>query len=835
MKNTSRISILLLAPFLVSFFGVLSVSLSYRQVGKDISSIEWNYKDNGEGFKVGGNGYQLRARAVSESGTALAYGNDLVWKVVNLDYDFNPHARIEEKNGSYYLYSLSNGPIKVTCSNQKGTVSRSFTAKCYSHGAVFVTPADAPSQQNISPETYLGEYDLQNGKKVKAQMKFIVSTMPADLVDKVTLFRSTDNIAWDNESKTLTVKEPGKATFILTDGGGADENASFTVNIVKDGVNVRTYDDLLNCTNRSEEGEIMVLQKNFGSLKETYSIGPDGTPRKKDNEYLKANSNTECFGNYANGGFDFSKDVYSFDTTGDSSFIDEWNRKTEEDKEFGSTHGKVSKKRYAALHVQKDVYGNGFALNFHNLCYPSGSTSLVDDQGVTHAFPTLGKDDLYRGPLPTFALGSIDTIPVIETYGQDNVGLYVDGNDITINDLKVQNASFGDRLENLENTGTVVEIHGDNDEVINSRITSGRTGIRVYSSKDFTLENSIVSYAYGFLLQIGSNELQPYDETAVRKFRNADGTMVEMNIRDYFKPNTDGHDINGERLLNNYITWPQSNYNQVQRWNYVKSDYGGLMMVQDALDGSETDYASTVNVKDVSFLTSGFASIGLMSSPCGPFLYNGIPSAVQRLLDEYAGGTSTILFPIKPEKILGNAYPSLLNLRGENHFYDYKRIRDYKVDAVVGQNIAKVAASIGFSEIGDYSDMISAAALLPLTGQIRTLARQNGALIRSGSEDECCLPVYLAGGGTNESKVNIIGDGDISPVAEASLAKSFVEAELPNNSPDQVFGIGQRFFTTIWGFGNEGYQFRLNGRDTSGSPQIDYFQERAKEKTENNE
>ena len=68
------------------------------------------------------------------------------------------------------------------------------------------------------------------------------------------------------QNKKLTIKGTGKALLELSAGGNS---STFNFEIVENGVNVYTYDDLLNCTNNSIEGEIICLRKSFESL-ETY-------------------------------------------------------------------------------------------------------------------------------------------------------------------------------------------------------------------------------------------------------------------------------------------------------------------------------------------------------------------------------------------------------------------------------------------------------------------------------------------------------------------------------------------------------------------------------------
>ena len=46
--------------------------------------------------------------------------------------------------------------------------------------------------------------------------------------------------------------------------------------------------------------------------------------------------------------------------------------------------------------------------------------------------------------------------------------MYVDGDNIRVNDVNLKNCDFGDRMANLDTVGTVMEIYGDNVAVTNS-------------------------------------------------------------------------------------------------------------------------------------------------------------------------------------------------------------------------------------------------------------------------------------------------------------------------------------------------------------------------------
>ena len=105
MKKKNLI-ILLLLPFLISVFCIVTINTTYNMIDVDISGIDWKYKDM-EGFKISDSGYKLEAVGVNQRNYAVSDGNELTWTVENRDLlDTDPCAEIKEMDGSYYLYAL---------------------------------------------------------------------------------------------------------------------------------------------------------------------------------------------------------------------------------------------------------------------------------------------------------------------------------------------------------------------------------------------------------------------------------------------------------------------------------------------------------------------------------------------------------------------------------------------------------------------------------------------------------------------------------------------------------------------------------------------------------
>ena len=137
MKKKNLI-ILLIFPFLISVFCIVTVNTTYNMVDVDISYIDWSYRDM-EGFKVSDALYELRASGVNQRHYKVSGDNSLVWTVVNKDAnDPDPCAEIVIENGKSYLRALKNGETIVTCSNVKGNVYRQMTAIMYTSSLIMM-------------------------------------------------------------------------------------------------------------------------------------------------------------------------------------------------------------------------------------------------------------------------------------------------------------------------------------------------------------------------------------------------------------------------------------------------------------------------------------------------------------------------------------------------------------------------------------------------------------------------------------------------------------------------------------------------------------------------
>ena len=770
MKKTNLI-ILLLIPFMVAILGIVTVSLTYQTVDVDISHIEWDYDDL-EPFKLtnitSGNMYELKAKGVNAGNYEVSKGNDLVWKVRNEDItDTEIYAEIVKENDKIYLKVLKEGNVIVTCTNEKGNISREMTACIYTKGLIMISSAVRTSQNNVDSTIYYGAKDIKDNQFVSARFSLSIETIPSDLVSSLVLTDVSDNINVNLHKKTVDIikNESSHAMFTAKTDDPEIKPFVYEFDIVKDGVNVYTYNDLLKCSNKSGDGEIIVLRKSFESLENTYKKDANGNYINE----LKQN-NIECFGNYNfnTKKFSFSNEIYDFETTYNQEYIKQWNVFSKTNKGYEEITNRVK----VGLRIQKDFYGNGYTINMHNLTYPYREIEQKDDAGNIHIIPELTSDNLFRGPLPFYVLGDPNNLPLVGAYGQDNIGMYVDGDNITVNDVLVKNCDFGDRVDNLDTVGTVVEVYGSNITLINSRFSSGKHVLRSFSSPNLVVKNCSLSYSRNFLFLTGANEYIPVDPDALKTFRTMDGSVTEQYIKDYLSPNGES---TGDKILNEYL-------NDIPK-EKRSSMKNVLLSIQDALSNRievNGRYKGSTEIIDCMFYNSGLASIGVDTLFNGPFLYSAVPSYITEMLGSISYEGSKII-PFTPTNISGISYPVSVNVTGDTRFYDYKIVNEIDMNGLIMENITTIANGMG--EMG-YSGTITIDHIFPLKTHLTSIASSNSFNYydKETGKPYAIIPVAYYGGGANVSKVTF-DNLDTLRQMQATKDVDFVESYLSLTTP----------------------------------------------------
>ena len=758
--------ILLLIPFLIALLGAMAARTTYKLIDDDITDIKWKYGDV-EAFKVN-NTFLLEAESISSGDTTV-------------------HGVIREENDNFYLDTLEVGNVVLTCSNKKGNVYRSMNAIIYEHGAILISSEIQSSQTNIDNTIYYGEYDLIDGKKEKATFNLNVKVIPEQYENNLYVKSTSSNVNFNLKEKVVEINNIGDAEITIgCNSIGHIDEQSYKFSVVKDGINVYDYDTLLACTNKSSDGEIVVLRKSFESL---------------TNYTNSTLNNVELFGNYneKTKKFSFETEIYKFKTTYNNEFIQKWNQNA---KELSIKEPEISDIVYAGLRIQKNIYGNGYTINMHNLTYPTGR-SIINGIEV----PTLLESDLYRGPLPFYALGDHNNYPLIECFGQDNSGLYVDGNNITINDINMKNCDFSTSLGFLDYVGNVIDVHGNSNTIINSRVSNGKNVIRAFSTQNLNIENTLLSNARNFLLYAGSNEYAKPNETKEYEFTLYDGTKVTSTISEFFKKNGLGDDLLTKYVSGDFDDW-------LSMYQAISSTQKALCDDSELYDSSNNlIYKGKIDINDVYFYRSGVSSIGLDTMFDGAYLYASLPGIIDTYLGKLETQKGNKLSNLLTKNTGGQAYPVEVNINGNTRFYDYKETDNIDISGLIAENMTSFAHAYDPS----ISVEINIDKIFPIKEKIISQAEKQGSIYKSDKDYVCCAIAYY-GGGNNHNKVTVDGaevESHLNKEIKIDLLSEYVKLPETSATTTQVKYLMQKTVTVAIGYSpfkfvcikNDGYLY----------------------------
>lgn len=730
-----NLAILLIIPFLVSLFGIVTINAAFNLIDNDVISINWNYRNN-ELFEVGKQIALQAEGVVADKRYPASAGNRLVWTVENADGAAEPHAEIIGDGRNSLLKTNSEGRVVITCSTEKGNVTPvRMTGVIYKDSAFAINTQVGGSGQNVDSTIYFGEYDLNNGKKQPAVINFNITASSDELLKgiEVDAQNTTSNLSVDIDGGKITILSTGKGKSCVTLKNTAyNLTTSFSFEVIAEGINVYEYQDLLYCTNYSKEGEIAVLRKSFESLA---------------NYQASTAENVALFG--TDSGFNFKDEVYRFPTTYNCEYIDQWNNFASTNSSYSQMNGEI----LAGLHVQKDFYGNGYTLNLHNLCFPT-SYKTITDNGNAYDYYTPNDSDLFKGPKPFYLLGDPNSsLPLVTVYGQDNIGVYIHGNDITVNDVKIKNCDFGLIVDNLNYAGTVVEVNGNGNTIKNSVLSNGKNILRSFSSMELTVDNCILSTSRNFLLSVGSNKYQKNDpaDATPYTFTKLDGSEYSGTLLNYLQSEGEG-----DGILNQF-TVGFSGIDEITGKNAAAADYSkenmkaALHSLQSGLNYQNKITANNVDgstqISDTIFYRSGIASIGVETMFNGPFLYNNSPSMVRLIMSAFGS-----LTPMLPNNVSGSSYPVSVNLSGNTRFFDYKALQEWDISGLIDQNISTVVSNMGLGEANITIDDI-----FPLKQILTNVAKSNRLIYNVNCLDYINIPIAFYGGGRNLSQVTTNG------------------------------------------------------------------------------
>lgn len=789
--NKKTLYLILVVPFVIALLGFTNVLIIKNFVEVDISDIKWKYNDT-EGFKVRKEGYLLEAEGVVPEGLKVSEGNSLVWTMNDPESEI---ARLDERNGNFYLTALKEGEVTLTCSNVKKTKSKSFNAVIYENGAIIVNPQPKGTGYSIAGKRNFGEYDLsytsledKNPKKENAIIAFSVQEFPLTANTNFVVEDKTDNIRINFENNLMKVKilKAGDASITIRSAVNAFLSTTYKIDIIDDGINVYDYKDLMMCTNNSQKGEIVCLQTSLGSKENTFD---------KNGKYKE--SNIRLFGN--EDGLNFEKEVYKFDSTYNTKYIKQLYGEN-------STYDDV----ITGIRVQKDFYGNGFVINGRELTYPNNGQI---DQYSGKLQP--GGKDLFKGPLTFFSIGNFDA-PIVKAFGQDNSLMYIDGNNITVDDLIIEctdkfndqegQDTTGNNMYNLEYTGSVVDVLGKNNTIKNSELRNGRTALRVYSSDGFKLQNSLLSTAREFLMKIGCNEYEEIDLKQNVRFSQS-GKVFSGDLQEFLT----NHEK--ENLPNNILTGDSMIFETLFNGAIDKNTYSSLNKLQSYLDTEiinkegETNYDQEITIDNSYFYRSGIYSLAFDTYFNGCFLFNGMPSYIIKKFNSLLPGAL-----VAPKNIGGTMIPSKVNITGDTRFYDWKKVETIDASCLIEERLGEFLKQIGL--VTDLT-RIDIDEFFPIKSLLAKLSSDKKYMyVGDYSNHYLNTPIAYYGGGLNQSIINYDPlTKDLGDILEVDILQN----ALLSHDDNMFIDILTRCVPVASGFNS--FKFYTNG-NYEGTPYL---------------
>lgn len=764
MKKKTLI-VLLIIPFIIGLISFVSVVLLNITVASDISGITWAYQET-EAFKISTEGYKLVAEPkINNANLIIRPGNELVWEVVEGEDVVEIK---QDENGDYYLYTKKEGNATIVCRTENGNVRKMLNVIVYENGTITINPIRKRADNPIESIRYFGEFDVSDSSKnemdglVKEKASFEIKTQVyGDNISNQAVRmsdESSDNISFENNVVTINDASETTATLVLESVEKPYIKNSYKFNVVPNGVNIYSYNDLLLTTNYSQNGEISVMQTNLGSAREVYNgtdydIGanqgaitfiPDATLSRKDPE-----ANIELFGNiigYDKNGvlnFNFANELYVTETSYSHEFADAYNE--------ANPDSPLDTDIKVGLRVQKDFYGNGYSINMNNLCFPNHGEI---DSEVKKLYPDK-ELDYFLGPLSYVTIGN-SQLEVVRAFGQDNVGMMLDGDNITLNDLKIQNIDDNSNKRNYSYIGTVVEVDGINNTIKNSEIKLGKNLVRAFDADKLTLSNSILRRSGEFNLMVGSNKVNKVDENASV---NINGQA--SSFKDFF--NLENKSVNSANAylesfldLGSYAnTFYDGEFANVSGSELNKA----LLNMQSSLDNSSSYYdasgnkiyAAQITINDTDFSESGIFSIAFETMFNGPFLYNGLSYTVKTALGD-------LLSSVLPNKIGGTSSPVKITLKGDTSFNDWKKIDDIDLTNLIEERLSL------FLEQQDIEMELGIDQFFPLKAMLKDLTNAYSYKDEEGNPWINTMVAYY-GGGLNLS--DLVDERDSTTVEDA--------------------------------------------------------------------
>ena len=431
-----------------------------------------------------------------------------------------------------------------------------------------------------------------------------------------------ENINWHSSSSEVLIDKNGVISFVndtfsgevefwvsFSYDGVEEKTASYKIRCVANGVNVYSYKDLYYAT----QAELPVVLHN--NIKDDFG--------------------------YIDGQIMYTE----IDTTYDKTY-------------YVNTNQVDQAKVKVLIQFKNDVFGNGYIINAHNVTY----RVQKDEDGKTKRD---SEGNAIWDKANAFFKGPLDFVGIVEDNGasisvkaQDNICFAVyEG--VTIQNVELRGCDLEglddgtQNLVDLSYIGTTVEILGDDVTIAYSRLTNGRTVLRVFgdiedSEKEIhlTVTNSVLSGAREFIMRVGSN----------RFVNGVDGNM-SPNL-----PNDQTNEYDAKKEYHDFTDAQKQAYDE----KYINT---------------------YVTVRNSIFKDTGIFAIGMDSHFAGPMLHDGQlaagffgPNAAKYVEDWY--------------DLAKTSYGAKLYFEGEVELYNWKDIEDVDSSTLIEVDQGSMFASM---------------------------------------------------------------------------------------------------------------------------------------------
>jgi len=801
--------ILLIIPLVIGLISFVSVTILVNTVPIDIDGISWQY-DSQVGFKVSDTPYKLEAEAIIlDESKIIDEGNNLVWSVSQEEECVS----ISKSGDTYYLTALKEGRSTITCSNEKKTVGKSFTAIVYENSAILInTNFPKASSSSIANSAFFnddnyvyGEYDYTNSlvsaSKTRSSLSLKVEILGEVSGESVAIKETSDNLLQNGNKLSFSFIGSGEAYI---DFAISYLSERYTFKIIEGGVNIYSYDDLLRATNKSEAGEIIVLRTNLLSLDSLYTYEEVDVGSKTNAKIYKDSANTnvnseidKLFGHFdfALQSFSFEEEIYKYDSAYLTEYIDQLNQS----ETYLKQHETISKERLVGIHIKKDFYGNGYTISAHNLTFPryakmydnygkDGRLKPLDTSSNTiKPYPYTGKD-LFTGPNYFLSIGDFHENNFIAAYGEDNSAFLIDKDNVTVRDVAIYGCDQVDNLYDYTYVGNTINILSNNVSLKNALVANGKNVIRAFSSDNLNIDNCVLSRSAEFLLLVGSNEYQKVDDNKEVSFNyganQISGTLKELSEDAIDKYLSKYLGLDGDTVSSIFGTSSIKNVEGLSNSQYVSFLRELQSNGYDAQYEENQKIDAEIHVNNTYFEDSGMFSIALETNFAGPYLYNGGPTPIS----SYFGSSLKVK---APKNISGTSKGVKLVLEGDTSFYDYKDIDSIDMNTLIEDNLSSFVSNFLGSSDSSSVTIDNFFPVKPLLKDTCLDSIYQVSVAKEGSEEIETLnylntKVIYYGGGINNSLVSDLTTHSnlSSREIELDLVKAFTNKTYSNISSD---------------------------------------------------